>query len=123
MAGVINSDEVMLEQAGPSPGETGVLPKRGFGHRHTLGESHVKMKVDFGVKGPHAKEHQGWASEAPEASRECAADAPRSLGGGRGADEGWDRPAEDRFCFFTNLPICLENEAFLTGLAGHPDLR
>lgn len=56
----MNSDEVMLEQAGPPPRETGGLPKGGFGHRHKLGDHHMKMKVDVGVQCPQAEEH--WPS-------------------------------------------------------------
>lgn len=56
----MNSDEVMLEQAGPPPRETGGLPKGGFGHRHKLGERHMKKKVDVGVQCPQAEEH--WPS-------------------------------------------------------------
>lgn len=65
--------------------------------------------TNFGVKCPQAKEHQqgAWADSL-------------SPPGGRGKGGG-TRPAEDRF--FSRLPICLENEAFLTGMAGHRDLR
>lgn len=74
----MNSDEVMLEQAGPPPRETGGLPKGGFGHRHKLGERHMKKKVDVGVQCPQAEEH--WPSRRQT--------LPPRLGAGRGAGGG-----------------------------------
>lgn len=102
VAEVMNSDEVMLEQAGPPPRETGGLPKGGFGHRHKLGERHMKKKVDVGVQCPQARNigRAGGRLSLPA--------------WGRGG--GGTRPAADRF--FTNLPVCLENEAFLPAWQG-----
>lgn len=78
VAEVRNSDEVMLEQAGPPPRETSGLPKGGFGHRHKLGERHMKKKVDVGVQCPQAEEQ--WPSRRQT--------LPPRLGAGRGAGGG-----------------------------------
>lgn len=110
VAEVMNSDEIMLEQAGPPPRETGGLPKGGFGHRHKLGERHMKKKVDVGVKCPQAEEH--W----PAGGR-LSLPAWGRGGGARGRDPPcWGR--------VLHKPSRLPGKRSLpTGVAGHPDLR